>query len=103
MGKINRLLSDLISIAPDIQICFPAELGIKNRNIYGEIIEEKYHIMKVKEWIKQKKGMFTINEDVLAINEGEFTAKKLLASRYATKKVNSKFYSVIKIEGKSSD
>lgn len=76
---------------PEIQICFPPELGMKNRNVWGEIIEDKYHIMKVKEWLKHKKNMFTIEED-------DFTPREIITSRYATKMVNNKFYGVVNIE-----
>lgn len=104
--KGARLISDdLVSVTPglrDIQICFPPELGMKNRNIWGEIIEDKYHIMKVKEWLKQKKKMFTIEEGGFTFVPTSPLMDGVIA-RYSQKKVNPGFYGTIKIEGKSED
>ncbi len=55
-----------------------------------EIIQN-HHIMKVKEWLKNKKNMFIIED-------GEFTPREIIASRYASKMINNKFYSVVNIE-----
>jgi hypothetical protein len=104
------MADELVSIRPTakdialdkIQICFPPELGLKNRNVWGEVIEEKYHVMKVKEWLKNKKNMFTIEEGVLTPMPTSPSIDGMI-SRYSQKQVNPGFYGTIKIEVKSAD
>jgi len=55
-----------------------------------DIIGEKHHIMTVKEWLIYKKNK--------QIDIGEFTPRQAIESRYATKKINDKFYGVVNVQ-----
>ena len=55
-----------------------------------DVIEEKHHIMTVKEWLTNKKNK--------QIDIGEFTPRQAIESRYAAKKINDKFYGVVNVQ-----
>lgn len=74
----------------------PPGLGMEPGIIYApyvplmttEVIMKKKSIMKVREWLRIKKMD-------LEITFNEFSTKDLVNSRYATKKINSKFYGAL--------
>jgi hypothetical protein len=93
----DTTLSGGTLVLPNIQICFPPALGLENKNVWGEVID-KYRIMTVKEWLKNKKAFFTIQEnEPIIIGSTEFTPSKAIASRYAEKQINHNFYGPIRI------